>query len=75
MAFDQHKTVQTVWAVLLIAMGLLLCIKTPYVLQEAPQSGFLHFTRYLIGFLLVLGGARKFYALYGKNNKQDPPKD
>ena len=64
MAFDQRKSTQTIWAVLLTAMGLLLCLKTPYALRQAPESGFLNFARYFIGALLAIGGGRKLYALF-----------
>ena len=75
MAFDQNKSAQTVWAILLTAMGILLCLKTPYALRRVPDSGFLNFARYFIGILLVLGGVKKFYGLYVAKRKTSPPKD
>jgi hypothetical protein len=45
-------------------MGLLLCLKIPYALRQAPESGFLNFARYFIGALLAIGGVRKLYALF-----------
>lgn len=64
MAFDQRKSAQTVWAVLLTAMGLLLCFKTPYALRHVPETGFLAFARYFIGVFLVVAGVRKLYGLH-----------
>jgi len=73
MALDQHRTVQTVWAVLLAAMGVLLCIKTPYVLRQAPASGFLSFARYFIGALLIVAGMKRLYGLYFSKPKESSP--
>lgn len=73
MALDQHRTVQTVWAVLLTAMGVLLCIKTPYVLRQAPASGFLSFARYFVGAFLIVGGMKKLYRLYFSKPEESSP--
>lgn len=75
MAYDQHKTLQNIWAVLLIAMGLLLCLKTPYAIRQGDGTGFLNFARYFIGVFLIVGGARKFYALYLAGSKEHPPEN
>jgi hypothetical protein len=64
MAFNHQNSAQAVWAILLMAMGVLLFVKTPYALRQGHGSGFLHFARYFIGVFLVLGGVRKLYALY-----------
>jgi hypothetical protein len=64
MAFDQRKSVQTIWAILLTIMGVLLCVKTPYALRQAPESGFLNFARYFVAVFLIAGGVRKLYTLY-----------
>jgi hypothetical protein len=64
MASDQRKSVQTIWAILLTVMGVLLCVKTPPVLRQAPDSGFLNFARYFIAVFLIAGGVRKLYTLY-----------
>jgi hypothetical protein len=64
MALDHHKSVQTVWAALLIAMGVLLCVKTPHALQNTSGPSFLSFARYFIAILLIVGGAKKLYGLY-----------
>jgi hypothetical protein len=64
MGFDQNKSAQTVWAVLLMAMGLLLFIKTPYAVQQSAQPLLLNIARYIIAAMLTVAGARKFYLLY-----------
>lgn len=75
MAIDQGKTVQTVWAFVLMAMGVALCFKTPYAVRESPDSGFLNFSRYLIGVLLAVGGVKKFYNLHFGKHKEIPPEE
>jgi hypothetical protein len=64
MGFDQRNLTQTIWGVLLIAMGVLLCIKEPYALRLAPKFGFLTFARYFIALFLIVGGIKKLYRLY-----------
>ncbi len=64
MSFDQPKLGQIVWAILLIAMGMLLCVKTPYAIREAPGSWFLSFARYFIAVALIGGGLKKLYTQY-----------
>jgi len=70
MAFDQQKSAQTVWAILLTAMGVLLFVKTPHALRQGHESGFLNFARYFIAVFLVLGGVRKLYAVYFSKPKE-----
>ncbi|NVM20515.1 MAG: hypothetical protein HWN68_01895 [Desulfobacterales bacterium] len=70
---NQHKQFQTVWAVLLLAMGVFLCVKTPYALRAASDSAFLNFARYFIAVFLIVGGARKLYGLYFSKEKESPP--
>lgn len=64
MAFDRRNLTQTIWGVLLIVMGVLLCVKTPYALRLLPESGFLTFARYFVALFLIVGGAKKLYRLY-----------
>jgi hypothetical protein len=73
MASDQHRSFQIVWAVALMAMGVLLCVKTPYALQASSGSTFLNFARYFIGVFLICGGARKLYGLYSSKQKESLP--
>ena len=73
MATDNDRWRQTIWAVLLTAMGLLLCLKTPPLMQQVPASGFLTFARYFIGVFLIVGGIKKFYGLFfSKSNTSSP---
>ena len=73
MAFDQHKSVQTVWAALLIGMGVLLCIRTPYALQDTSGASFLNFARYFIAIFLIVGGVKKLYGIYFSTPGEAPP--
>ena len=63
MAFDQKKA-QTLWAIAVTAMGVLLCVKTPYALRHTSDTSFLSFARYFIAALLILGGVKRLYSLY-----------
>ncbi len=73
MAVDQRKSIQTIWAVVLTVMGILLCLKTPYALRQAPVSASLNFVRYFVGILLIVGGIRKLYSVYFANSKESSP--
>jgi len=72
MAFDQRNLRQTIWGVLLIAMGVVLCVKEPYALRVSPESTFLSFTRYFIAAFLIIGGAKKLYGVYFSKDKEPP---
>ena len=75
MALDQRKSIQTLWAVLLTVMGVVLCVKTPYALRQASESAFLNFARYFIGIFLIVGGIRKLYAVYFAKPKGSSPEE
>jgi hypothetical protein len=75
MGLDRDKLVQTVWAVLLTAMGVLLLFKTPYAIRAGNDNTFLQFARYFIGAFLIVGGIRKFFSLYLAGRKTDSPED
>lgn len=75
MAFDQRKSIQTVWAALLIGMGVLLCVKTPYAIQNASGASFLNFWRYFIAIFLIVAGVRKLYGLYLYTPGDAPPEE
>jgi uncharacterized membrane protein YiaA len=71
-AFHQRNVAQIIWGVLLIAMGMLLCVKKPYAVRLWPESTFLNFARYFIAVLLIVGGAKKLYRLYFSKDKEPP---
>ena len=72
MAFDQRNLKQIIWGVILIAMGVLLCVKEPYALHVSSDSAFLNFARYFIALFLIVGGAKKLYRLYFSKDKEPP---
>jgi hypothetical protein len=72
MAFHQRNIAQIIWGVLLIAMGVVLCVKKPYALRLSPESTFLNFARYFIAVFLIVGGAKKLYRLYFLKDKEPP---
>ncbi len=72
MAFDRRNLKQIIWGVLLIAMGVLLCVKEPYALRVSPGFTFLSFARYFIAVFLIIGGAKKLYRLYFFKDKEPP---
>jgi hypothetical protein len=72
MASDQRHLKQIIWGVLLIAMGVLLCVKEPYALRVSPDSAFLNFARYFIALFLIVGGAKKLYRVYSSKEKDAP---
>jgi len=72
MSFGQRNLRQTIWGVLLMAMGVLLCVKEPHALRVLPKSTFLSFTRYFIAIFLIIGGAKKLYGVYFSKDKEPP---
>ncbi|RLB81147.1 MAG: hypothetical protein DRH17_10015 [Deltaproteobacteria bacterium] len=75
MAFDQRNLAQSIWGILLIAMGVLLFVKKPYALRLSPESAFLTFARYFIAVFLIGGGAKKLYGLYFCKRKAPPSEE
>ncbi len=64
MASDQRNLTQVLWGILLVAMGVLLCVKEPAAVRLSPGFSFLNFSRYFIAFFLIVGGAKKLLGLY-----------
>ena len=60
---------QLIWGILLLLAGVGVFFRIPQVMPQiktiptfASIIGFIYFCFYLLGFLLVLGGAKKIYA-------------
>jgi len=76
---DKNKNYfQLVWGVLLVLAGVGVFFRIPQVMPQiktieyfASIIGFIYFCFYLLGFLLILGGAKKLYAQYQKLKRQD----
>ena len=69
---------QIVWGILLVLAGVGVFFRIPQVMPKvktieyfASAIGFVYFCFYLLGFLLILGGARKIYANYKKLKRSD----
>jgi hypothetical protein len=71
MAIDRDKIFGAVRAVVFLAMGVIICTVEPHAIRENPDAGFLNFTRYLIGVLLVFGGAKRLYRLFFARENKD----
>jgi hypothetical protein len=71
---DKNKIhFQLIWGVLLLLAGVGVFFRIPQVMPQiktietfASIIGFIYFCFYLLGFLLVLGGAKKIYANFRK---------
>jgi hypothetical protein len=71
---DKNKIhIQIVWGILLVLAGVGVFFRIPQVIPKiktiehfASAIGFVYFCLYLLGFLLILGGARKIFANYKK---------
>jgi cobalamin biosynthesis protein CobD/CbiB len=67
---DKNKIhFQLIWGILLLLAGVGVFFRIPQVMPQiktiptfASIIGFIYFCFYLLGFLLVLGGAKKIYA-------------
>jgi cobalamin biosynthesis protein CobD/CbiB len=76
---DKNKIhFQIVWGILLVLAGVGVFFRIPQVIPKiktiehfASAIGFVYFCFYLLGFLLILGGARKIMANYKKLNPRE----
>ena len=69
---------QIVWGIILILAGVGVFFRIPQVMPKiktiehfASVIGFIYFCFYLLGFLLIIGGARKISVNYKKLKPQD----
>lgn len=72
MASDERNLTQLIWGLLLVAMGVLLCVKEPDAIKLSPGFTFLNFCRYFIAVVLIGGGAKKLFRLYFVKDKEPP---
>jgi len=73
---DNKKNVQLIWGALLLLMGIGVFYRIPQVMpdidkieQFASMTVYIRFCFYLIGVLLIGGGAKKIYANLKKFDK------
>ena len=67
----KKQTTQFVWGIALVLMGIAVFYRIPQVMprilqieQFASMKGFVYFCFYLMGIVLIYGGARKIYRYY-----------
>jgi len=72
---------QLIWGILLLLAGVGVFFRIPQVMPQiktietfASIIGFIYFCFYLLGFLLILGGAKKIYANLKKLKNNEMPK-
>jgi len=72
---DNKKNVQLIWGALLLLMGIGVFYRIPQVMpdidkieQFASMTVYIRFCFYLIGVLLIGGGAKKIYANLKKSD-------
>jgi uncharacterized membrane protein HdeD (DUF308 family) len=75
---DKKNTLQFIWGVLLVLAGIGLFFRIPQLMpgikkieQFAPFIYFIYFSFYLIGVLLIAGGARKVYTYVRHTNGEN----
>ena len=79
---DKKNTLQFIWGVLLALAGIGLFFRIPQLMpgikkieQFAPFIYFIYFCFYLIGVLLIAGGARKVYTYLKQSNEENDKED
>jgi len=76
---NKNKTYfQLIWGIVLLIAGLGVFLRIPQVMPKiksieyfSSAIGFIYFCFYLLGFLLILGGAQKIYFHYKTLKRQD----
>lgn len=75
---DNKNTIQLIWGSLLILMGIGVFFRIPQVMPQIEKIEyfssamiFVRFCFYLIGILLIGGGAKKIYEYYYKSEDND----
>lgn len=75
-AARNRNTLQLVWGVLLVMAGIGVFFRIPQVMPRIEQIGqfssvmvYIRFCFYLLGVLLVVGGAKKIYDNYNRTEE------
>ncbi len=78
---EEKNKIQLIWGVILLLAGIGVFFRIPQVMPEIKKIEhftayipFIYFSFYLLGILLVVGGARKIYR-YIQKSKQDNTKE
>ena len=72
---DNKRTVQLIWGVMLVLMGIGVFYRIPQIMPDiekiehfASMTLYIRFCFYLIGALLIGGGSKKVYAHFKKTD-------
>jgi cobalamin biosynthesis protein CobD/CbiB len=75
---DKKNKLQLIWGILLLLAGIGVFFRIPQLMPEikkiehfAPYIVFIYFCFFLIGVLLIVGGARKVYTYLKQSNKEN----
>jgi Ni,Fe-hydrogenase I cytochrome b subunit len=75
---EKKNTVQLVWGIALVLMGIGVFYRIPQVMprisgyeQSSIQMMFIRFCFYMVGAMLLGGGARKLYHIFQKDPDED----
>ena len=73
---DKKNKLQLIWGILLLLAGVGVFFRIPQVMPQiktiehfAPYIVFIYFCFFLIGILLIVGGARKVYTYLKQSNQ------
>ena len=79
---DKKNTLQLIWGLLLVLAGIGVFFRIPQLMpgikkieQFAAYIYFIYFCFYLIGVLLIAGGARKVYTYLKQSNEENAKQD
>ena len=74
----QKSTLQLIWGILLLLVGIGVFFRIPQIIPEikkiehfASYIFFIYFCFYLVGILLIVGGGRKVYNHFKKPNEEN----
>ncbi len=75
---DKKNKLQLIWGILLLLAGVGVFFRIPQVMPEIKKIEhfalymiFIYFCFYLIGVLLIVGGARKTYTYLKQSNEEN----
>lgn len=79
---DKKNKLQLIWGILLLLAGIGVFFRIPQLMPQikeikhfAPHMVFIYFSFYLIGILLVVGGAKKVYHYLKQSNGENQSRD
>jgi hypothetical protein len=68
---DKYERFQLIWGIALVAMGIGVFYRIPQIMPKIEMieqfykiTGYIRFCFYIMGILLIIGGAKKIYTHY-----------